>query len=94
MMKKANEKNPGLHLRKICQSDAFVGDSVLWFALGQPLRSAKLGERIIDLGCWAGFERNAMPYPLQRGYANLLYNSISKIQWRSWRSALSQGKVT
>lgn len=46
-------------------------------ALGQPLRSAKLGENITGLGRLAGFEHPATPYSLRRGYANVLYANVS-----------------
>jgi hypothetical protein len=67
----------GVHSRKIRQSDAFVGVPVFRSALGQPLHSAKLGGNIIGLGRLAGFEYNATPYSLHRGYANVLYVNVS-----------------
>lgn len=68
---------PSAHSRKIRQSDAFVGVPVFRSALGQPLRSAKLGENITGLGRLAGFEHRATPYSLRRGYANVLYANVS-----------------
>jgi len=46
-------------------------------ALGQPLRSAKLGENITGLGRLAGFEHRATLYSLRRGYVNVLYVNVS-----------------
>jgi hypothetical protein len=62
----------GAHSREVIQSDAFIGVPVFRSHRGQPLRSGKLGESIVQLGRIVGFEHNSTTYTLRRGYANML----------------------
>lgn len=64
--------DPGVHSRETAQSDAFQEVPVFRTAHGQAARSSKLGENIVRLGRRVGFEHNATPYALQRGFANIL----------------------
>jgi hypothetical protein len=62
----------GAHSREIIQSHTFIGVPVFRSHRGQPLRSGKLGESIVQLGRIVGFEHNSTSYTLRRGYANML----------------------
>lgn len=66
-----------MHSREIQQSSEFIEVPVFRSARGQPLRSGKLGDAIVGLGKMVGFKHNAAAYALRRGYANMLYLTVS-----------------